>query len=61
LQASIPLPTLRKNKNYLQSKKSKTLPTHNPTDINEMTEPNNNHKGMSLIMKEGQLVIEVLS
>jgi len=51
-------PTPRKNKKSPLSLKNKTLPTHNPTDKNDMTEQieNINIKGMSLEKKEGLLV-----
>lgn len=56
LQKSMLFPTLRKNKKSPPLKKNKTLPTHNPTDKNIMTEQIANNKGMSLDKKEGQLV-----
>jgi len=56
LQKSMLFPALRKNKKSPLLNKNKTLPTHNPTDSNEMTEMVENIKGMSLEMKEGQLV-----
>ena len=46
----------RKNKKSPLSKKNKTLPTHNPTDKNVMTETVEKQKNMSLDRKEGQLV-----
>jgi hypothetical protein len=58
LQKSMLFPTLRKNKKSPPLKKNKTLPTHSPTDKNEMTEQIENNKGMSLERKEGLLVIE---
>ena len=36
--------------------KNKTLPTHEPTEKNRMTETVDKQKGMSLEKKEGQLV-----
>lgn len=51
LQKSILFPSLRKNKKSPLSKKNKTLPTHNPTDKNRMTELIDNNKGMSLDKK----------
>ena len=56
LQKSMLFPTLRKNKKSPLSKKNKTLPTHNPTDKNGMTELIDYYNGMSLDKKEGQLV-----
>ena len=56
LQKSMLFPTLRKNKKSPLSKKNKTLPTHNPTDKNGMTELTDYYIGMSLDKKEGQLV-----
>jgi len=56
LQKSMLFPTLRKNKKSPPLKKNKTLPTHNPTDKNEMTELIDYYNGMSLDKKEGQLV-----
>jgi len=56
LQKSMLFPTLKKNKKSAPLKKNKTLPTHNPTDKNRMTELIDNNKGMSLDKKEGQLV-----
>jgi len=56
LQKSMLSPTLRKNKKSPHSKKNKTLPTHSPTDKNEMTEQTVYIIGMSLEKKEGQLV-----
>jgi hypothetical protein len=56
LQKSMLFPTLRKNKKSPPLKKNKTLPTHNPTEINLMTETFEIQKGMSLDKKEGQLV-----
>jgi hypothetical protein len=49
------MPT-RKNKKSPPFKKNKTLPTHNPTDKNVMTETVDKQTGMSLDRKEGQLV-----
>ena len=48
LQKSMLLSTLRKNKKSPILKKNKTLPTHNPTDKNEMTELFDYYNGMSL-------------
>lgn len=48
-------PTLRKTKNLPTLYKNKTLPIHNPTDKNEMTEHTENIKGI-FDRKEGQLV-----
>ena len=59
LQKSMLSPTLRKNKKSPHSKKNKTLPTHSPTDKNEMTEQTVYIIGMSLEKKEGQLVNRV--
>jgi len=56
LQKSMLFPTLRKNKKSTPLKKNKTLPTHNPTDKNGMTELIDYYNGMSLDKKEGQLV-----
>jgi len=56
LQKSMLFQPQRKNKKSPLSKKNKTLPTHNPTDNNGMTEHAENIKGMSLEKKEGQLV-----
>jgi len=56
LQKSMLFPTLRKNKKSPPLKKNKTLPTHNPTDKNGMTELIEYYNGMSLDKKEGQLV-----
>jgi hypothetical protein len=56
LQKSMLFPTLRKNKKSPPLKKNKTLPTHNPTERNLMTETCKIQKGMSLDKKEGQLV-----
>jgi hypothetical protein len=56
LQKSMLFPSLRKNKKSPPLKKNKTLPTHNPTGKNIMTEQIENNKGMSLDKKEGQLV-----
>jgi len=50
-------PTLRKNEKSPPLKKNKTLPTHNPTDKNGMTELIDYYNSMSLDKKEGQLVI----
>jgi hypothetical protein len=55
LQKSMLFPTLRKNKKSPPLKKNKTLPTHNPTDKNGMTELIV-YNSMSLDKKEGQLV-----
>jgi len=60
LQKSMLFPALRKNKKSPPLKKNKTLPTHNPTDKNEMTEQTANIKGMSLEKKEGQLVTKAI-
>ncbi len=56
LQKSMLSPTLRKNKKSPPLKKNKTLPTHNPTDKNGMTETVDKQKCMSPDKKEGQLV-----
>ncbi len=56
LQKSMLFSTLRKNKKSPPLKKNKTLPSHNPTDKNGMTETVDKQKGMSLDKKEGQLV-----
>ena len=56
LQKSMLFPTLIKNKKSPPLKKNKTLPTHNPTDKNGMTELLDYYNGMSLDKKEGQLV-----
>ena len=56
LQKSMLFPTLRKNKKSPPLKKNKTLPTHNPTERNLMTETFEIQKGMSFDKKEGQLV-----
>jgi len=56
LQKSMLFPTLKKNKKSPPLKKNKTLPTHNPTDKNGMTEQIDYYNGMSLDKKEGQLV-----
>ena len=56
LQKSMLSPSLRKNKKSPPLKKNKTLPFHNPTDKNEMTELLDYYNGMSLDKKEGQLV-----
>jgi hypothetical protein len=56
LQKSMLFPTLRKNNKSPLSKKNKTLPTHNPSDKNGMTELIDYYNGMSLDKKEGQLV-----
>jgi hypothetical protein len=56
LQKSMLSPTLRKNKKSSPFKKNKTLPTHNPTDKNVMTEIVYKQKAMSLDKKEGQVV-----
>ena len=61
LQKSMLSPTLRKNKKSPLSKKNKTLPTHNPTGKNGMTEMFENSKGMSLDKKEGLLVTKCSS
>jgi len=49
-----------KNKKSPLLKKNKTLQTHNPTDNNGMSERTENIKGMSLEMKEGQLVTKAI-
>jgi len=56
LQKSMLFPSLRKTKKSPPLKKNKTLPTHNPTDKNGMTELIEYYNGMSLDKKEGQLV-----
>lgn len=56
LQKSMLSPTLRKNKKSPPLKKNKTLPAHNPTDKNGMTEQIDYYNGLSLEKKEGQLV-----
>jgi hypothetical protein len=56
LQKSMLSPTLKKTKNLSHLKKNKTLPTHNPTDKNIMTEQIDYYNCMSLDKKEGQLV-----
>ena len=56
LQKSMLFPTLSKNKKPPPLKKNKTLPTHNPTERNLMTETFEIQKGMSFDKKEGQLV-----
>ncbi len=61
LQKSMLSPSQRKNKKSPLSIKNKTLQTHNPTDKNEMTEQNENIKGMSLENKEGHLVTKCSS
>jgi len=56
LQKSMLSPTLGKNKKSSLSFKNKTLPSHNPTDSNGITEQTENIIGISLEKKEGQLV-----
>jgi hypothetical protein len=56
LQKSMLFPTLIKNKKSPLLKKNKTLPTHNPTDRNEMTILTDIQKCMSLDKKDGQLL-----
>ena len=56
LQKSLLCPPGKKNKKSSPLKKNKTLPTHNPTDKNGMTELIEYYNGMSLDKKEGQLV-----
>jgi len=56
LQKRVLFPPQRKNKKSPFLKENKTLPTHNPTDKNVMTETVVKQKGMSLARKEGQLV-----
>lgn len=45
-----------KNQIFPSFRKNNTLPTHNPTDKNEMTETIDILKGISQEKKEGQLV-----
>ena len=56
LQKSLLCPPGKKNKKSPPLKKNKTLPTHNPTDKNGMTEIVEKQKSMSLDKNEGQLV-----
>ncbi len=56
LQKSLLCPPGKKNKKSSPLKKNKTLPTHNPTDKNGMTELIDYYNDMSLDKKEGQLV-----
>ncbi len=44
LQKSMLSPPLRKNKKSPLSLKNKTLPTHNPTDKNDLTNDRNDDK-----------------